>query len=123
MIAVTGMRMTGPDQCVGAMGGGVADAVHGLEQRRELRLPVHQLRDLGQAVEQAAAQVERRGQGLCVPHVVAIDQAEVGECGTVVDVDQSCHRSAFLSGMPLPLAPAVPASRRAGIQSLAVTAW
>jgi len=87
-------------QSVGALGGGIPDAVRGLQQRRELRFPVGQLGDLGQAVEQAPAQVIRRGQGLGVAHLVAIDEAEVGQRAAVVDVYQPCHACASPPACP-----------------------
>ncbi len=80
-------------ESVGALGGGIPDAVRSLQQRRELRFAVGQLGDLGQAVEQAPAQVIGRGQRLGVAHLVAIDEAEVGQRATVVDIYQSCHEA------------------------------
>src|SRR6266496_2537562 len=78
-------------QRVGALGGGVPDVVGGLQQRTDLRPAVDQRGCLGQPVEQAAAEVERRGQRLGVPDLVAVDHADVGERPTVVDVDEPRH--------------------------------
>jgi hypothetical protein len=105
---------------VGPLRGGVPDVVRRLQQCRQLRCPVDQLRDPGEAIEQAPAQVVGRGQGLGVAHVAAVDQAEVGQRPAVVDVDQSCHRARVPSEMPSdrPLS----SIRRAGTSSLAITA-
>ena len=55
--SVTSRPSCGPGRCtgIGALGGGIPDAVRGLQQRREPQFPVRQLGDLGEAVEQAPA--------------------------------------------------------------------
>src|SRR6266536_1742155 len=41
--------------------------------------------------DEMPSQVEGGGEGLGVPHAVAVDDADVGEGSAVVDVDESCH--------------------------------
>jgi hypothetical protein len=55
---------------------------------QQLFLAVYQGRCFRQPVEQAADQIERRGQRLRVAHLIAVNDADVRKRAAVVNVDQ-----------------------------------
>ena len=79
------------DDGVGALGRRIADVIGGQQQPLEIGLAEDLGAGLGQPLDQAVRQVERRRQNLGRPDLGAVDDADVGQRTAVVDVDQPAH--------------------------------